>query len=185
MAFLEVITRTANHRPQMLRRNVDSLLAQTDQDFTQSMIVDGKARGVAWANGNMFHVAWGLTGNYIWILDDDDECIDPLFVSRLKEVAEALDPDVIMVRMDHGIYGILPDPPNWGGAPVKAHIGCSAYVIRREIWQRYAYVWQGAHYASDYDFISAIFDNDTLVIYWLNVVASRVQMIGSGEPEHA
>ena len=183
MAFLEVITRTANNRPTMLKRNIDSLRAQTCLDFEQSLIVDPKARGVAWANGNMFHVAQGLTGEYIWILDDDDECIDPRFVSQLKRVVDDHSPDVIMVRMNHGIYGILPDSHTWGKEPKKAHVGCSAYVVKRDVWKRHAYIWQGADYSSDFDFIHSIFGDSDVSIYWLDVVASRVQMIGSGEAE--
>jgi hypothetical protein len=168
----------------MLAANQLSMAVQTSGDWIQVVHRDAAGRGVDWANGQMATIAGHLTGDYIWILDDDDECIDELFVATLKRVASQHNPDVIMVKMDHGIYGILPDVASWGLEPIKAHIGCSAYVVRREVWQRYAHAWQGANYSSDFDFISAIFDDTSLVIYWLDLVASRVQQIGSGEPEY-
>lgn len=180
MAFLEVITRTYQ-RPYMLSKNQASLEMQTDNDWIQTIYPDYEGRGVAWANGQMFHIAQQLTGDYVWILDDDDMCILDNFVAELKNIAAQDKPDVIMIRMDHGERGVLPPPGD--EFPRMGAIGCSAYVVKRNIWERHAYQWQSAHYGSDYDFIHSIFRDEAVKVYWYNVIASKVQRISLGEPE--
>jgi hypothetical protein len=84
--------------------------------------------------------------------------------------------------MDHGKMGVKPDNGYWGKPPEGGHIGVSAYVTRRDVWQQHAGAFLSAHYASDFDFISAVFASRPAV-YWHDVVASRVQRISHGAPE--
>lgn len=182
-AFLEVVTRCFR-RPKMLTQNQASLRAQTDPDWIQTLIVDKVGMGVAWANENLALRAQHLIGEYIWLLDDDDECILPTLVADLKWIVGARRVDVIMLRMDHAERGILPDDPYWGQAVEAGHVGCSAYVVKRSIWQAYAWAWvpvPGA-YDSDFNFIAAIWADQPRV-YWHDVIASRVQRISRGAPE--
>jgi hypothetical protein len=83
--------------------------------------------------------------------------------------------------MDHGPRGILPRE-NWQRRPVLGDIGCSAFVVRRAVWMRHRHAFNGAEYASDFDFIASIFEQD-YEIYWYDCVASRVQRISLGQPE--
>ena len=183
MAFLEVITRTYK-RPNMLVINKISLAAQTHPDWHQSILVDEIGEGIGAAQARLADYADKLSGRYIWILDDDDFCIRPTFVAELLRVATIHDPDVIVVKMDHGPRGILPDDRHWGHCPLPlGQIGCSGYVVRREIWQAHAAAWRSARYASDHDFISSVFTREHLTVYWHDVIASRVQQIGLGKPE--
>ena len=71
-----------------------------------------------------------VRGEYIWILDDDDECIwRPLVADVRRLVAEKPETQVIMLRMNHGAeLGVLPDDKHWGGPPVEGRIGCSAFI---------------------------------------------------------
>lgn len=179
--FLEVVTRCYG-RPTLLANNIASLSAQTCKDWMQRFVVDTVGRGVGWANENLTTVAEELVGDYIWLLDDDDVCIRETLVEDLQAIADEHDPDVIMMRMDHGPRGVLPDIGYWGEPPVHGHIGCSAYVVRREIWQAHAWAWSPGVYHSDFAFIKAIFESGARV-YWHDVVASRVQQIGLGQPE--
>jgi hypothetical protein len=194
MAFLQVLTR-CYRRPRMLWRNIKSLEAQSDNDYIQSFLVDGEGRGVGAAQASLANFAAYVRGQYIWILDDDDHCIDIQLIADLKSIAGAHNPDVIMVRMDHGGPGaprILPDDGHWPGTqadwksarvrPVLSYAGCSAYVVRRAVWQRHAGAFGSARYTSDFDFIDAVFADDPAV-YWHNVIASQVQWIGLGRPE--
>lgn len=182
MAFLEVLTRCYK-RPKMLKHNQASLEAQTCDDWQQTLIVDEIGQGIGWAQLQLAEYAPELEGDYIWILDDDDMCRRNTFVAELKHIVEVRNPDVIMVRMNHGMRGILPDNHNWRGKPVVGRLGCSAYVIRREVWQKYAPAFATAHYASDFDFIAAVFEDDDIEVYWHDVIASQVQHISMGEPE--
>lgn len=183
MPFLEVLTRHYK-RPSMLGVNRASLQAQDCDDWVQTILVDDVGRGVAWANGNLANYAPEIVGEYVWILDDDDECIRPTLVSELKSLAGEWTPDVIMIRMDHGVgMGVLPDTKHWGKRPECGYIGVSAFVVRREVWQRHAAALASGRYEADYDFITSIFDEEGLLKIWHDVVASRVQRISRGAAE--
>jgi hypothetical protein len=166
----------------MLLNNIKSLEAQSDPDWQQTMMIDGEGRGVGEAQAALANFAPYVRGQFMWCLDDDDLCIRPTLVEELKAIVAEHDPDVVMVRMDHGRRGILPDDDHWQKPPVLSWIGASAYIVRRELWQRHASRFSSAHYASDYDFISAVFASDPEV-YWLDVIASKVQRISLGAPE--
>lgn len=180
MSFLHVLTR-CYRRPALLCDNLRSLAALDSTDWEQTLLVDTVGRGIGWSYGNMAAFAPHLRGDYVWILDDDDLCIRPTLVDELKAIAAEHGPEVVMVRMDHGERGVLPDGPFWQGPPVHGHIGCSAVIVQRAIWQRYAGAF-GQHYAGDFDFIQALFDAD-YDFYWHDVVASRCQQIGYGKPQ--
>lgn len=177
--LLEVLTRCYK-RPRMLAANQASLDAQTDDDWQQTLLVDDVGRGIAWSYQNLAAYAPNLEGDYIWLLDDDDVCIHPTLFAELRVIAEAHSPDVIFVRMDHGERGVLPNEC-WGCEPKHGDIGCSAYVVRRQVWQAHAKHF-GAHYAGDFDFIRAIW-NSKPTIFWHDVIASRVQRISRGATE--
>ena len=182
MAFLEILTRTYR-RPRMLAKNKASLYRQTCADWQQTIIVDEVGRGIPWAQANLATVAPRLVGDYIWILDDDDECTRPSLVEELKVISEN-DPDVIMLRMDHGPLGVLPDDNRWNRRPAYGHIGVSGYVVKRQVWQAHANAWLGGCYHSDFDFINSIFTvSPDVEVFWHDVIASRVQRISEGVPE--
>jgi hypothetical protein len=182
MPFLEVLTRTFNARPHLLRINQESLRRQTDPDWVQTLLVDDVGRGIDWASENLAAYAPHLVGEYIFILDDDDTCILPTLVEELKFIVADSNPDVIMIRMDHGAGHILPGDDTWLRPPVLGQIGCSAFVVRREVWQRHARAMEHGHYASDYDLIAAIWQSQPTV-YWHDVVASRVMRQSFGRAE--
>lgn len=179
--FLEVLTR-CYQRPNLLRVNQAGLAAQTAGDWEQTLLIDDVGRGIGWATENMAAYAPQLEGAYIWILDDDDVCIEPTFVAGLRQIVDAQRPDLIFVRMDHGPRGVLPDAAHWGREPVRAAIGVSAFVVARELWQACAWALCPGHYESDFEFVAALFRRAERV-YWWDVIASRVQQIGLGRPE--
>ena len=166
----------------MLRICCNSLVGQTDSDWEQSFLVDEVGRGVGWAQEQLADYAEFLTGSYIWILDDDDKCVRDTLVAELKGIVRVYDPDVIMLRMDHGPRGVLPEPGFWGKKPACGHCGCSSFVVRREVFQAHAEAWRSARYVSDFDFITAVFESGARV-FWHEVIASQVQRIGLGEME--
>lgn len=182
MPFLEVLTRCYK-RPRMLARNRASLEAQTENDWVQTLLVDRNGDGVGAAQERIGNYAPNLVGDYIWILDDDDECAWPEMVSTLKVIVAEHDPDVIMLRMDHGERGVLPGDFDWQKPPTVGRIGCSAYVVRRAVWRRHAGQWFPGRYQSDFDFIAAVYADPLVSVYWHDVIASRVQWIGLGRPE--
>ena len=180
MAFLEVITRCYK-RPQMLANNQASMQALTDKDWVQTLLIDEVGIGVGASQLRLRDNVQNLTGDYIWLLDDDDMAVWPTLISELRQIAADHDPDVIMLRMDHGPRGIQPDDAHWERRPVIGHVGCSAYVIRRPVWQDNAQAWH-EKYSADGEFIQAIYDSG-YSFYWHDVIASRVQRISLGVPE--
>ena len=182
MAFLEILTRTFNQRPNLLAINQASLQRLTDPDWTQTMLVDEVGRGVSWANQSLAAHAPNLVGEWIWALDDDDTCIYPGLVGDLKAIAAEHDPDIVMVRMDHGNGRILPSDLDWGYEPQMGRIGGSAPIVRRAVWQAHADAWGSARYESDFDFICALWAGQHN-IYWHDVIASRVMRQSFGQPE--
>lgn len=181
--FLEILTRCCK-RPNMLAINQASLDRQTCDDWQQTLLHDDDGNGIPAAQELLGNYAPHLEGDYIWILDDDDECCHNTLVAELKEIVTRESPDVIMLKMDHGQRAVLPSAHEWGQRPVIGRIGCSAYVVKRSLWRRCAGAWIPGRYQSDGDFIKAVYDQADMV-YWHDVIASRVQWIGLGRPEPA
>ncbi len=168
----------------MLKRNQASLAAQTDGDWEQTFLIDQVGLGIDRANESLGEYAPQLKGRYIWILDDDDKCIRPTLVAELKAIVaqHQPQPDVVMIQMDHGPRGILPDDERWGLPPEQGGIGISAYVVKWSVWQYNAWAWTPGVYHGDYNFIATVFAGKPTV-YWHKVIASRVQQISLGKRE--
>jgi hypothetical protein len=143
------------------------------------VIVDSERRGVAWANVNLATVE--AHGDWVWVLDDDDECIDSCFVAGLRSWSAGA--DVVMVKMNHGApLGILPDDAYWEQAPEHTHVGMSAFVVRRDVWNGYRHLWQPEYHA-DFLFVRALWDAGLRFVWW-DTVASRCQrgrLMGAAE----
>lgn len=180
--LLEVVTRCYK-RPEMLKANQASLQAQVCPNWFQTLLVDEVGMGVPASNAQMSKFA--PSGDYVWILDDDDVCIDRWLTTEIERVAaQHTWPPAIMLRMDHGPLGVLPDDDHWAGEPVQNYIGCSAIVTRRDVWNRHRFAW-GSRYAADFDFIYSVWSEWGDDIVWLDRVASKVQRISHGAPAHA
>lgn len=130
MAFLQVITRTFGARPTLLARNRASLAALEDADWEQTLVVDEVGRGCAWANANLATVP--ATGEYVWVLDDDDLCAEPALLAHLRRYAGA---PVIVCRATHAVFGALPPASRWGGPPHLGACGWSNLFVRRDVWE--------------------------------------------------
>lgn len=182
MPLLEIVTRTCK-RPGLLKNNQASVAALIGNDWLHTLLIDATGRGIGWSYDNLAGYAPNLVGDYIWLLDDDDRCIYPNLVSELRSLVDGCAPDVVIVRMDHGPLGILPDE-GWAGFPQQGDIGCSAMIVRRDWWQTHAGALTPGHYSSDYDFFRSLMISGPRVVWW-DIVASAVQRISRGEPEYA
>lgn len=181
MPLLEILTRTYK-RPELLKRNRASLEAMIGDDCIQMLLVDEIGRGVPWANANLDANADKLTGDYIWVLDDDDICIHPRLLDDIREITSQFTPDVIMVLGEFPT-GILPDAGYWLDAPALGHIGMPNFIVRREVFQRHSHAFADRMiYAADFDFIAEVF-KETSAIYWHNVVAFAVDAWHHGRSE--
>lgn len=138
----------------------------------QSLLVDPVGLGVGASYKRMAH--FEPVGEWVWILDDDDVCVHDGLTADVQRIADSNPAtQLIMVRMDHGSeLGVLPDDGVWGKAPVHGRIGCSAYIVRCDVWQRHKAAFASGHYASDYDFICSVWAEHPVTV-WHDVVASR------------
>jgi hypothetical protein len=121
-----------------------------------------------------------VLGHYVLILDDDDLMNDNGLIATLKTYATPVwkgRPNLFMVRMDHGPWGILPDDNLWGQPPKSGRQGCSSVIPSRDIFMRAVTHYQ-PRYNGDFDFVNACFSLSENTI-WLNTVATRVQQVGA------
>ena len=162
-----------------MARNMASLRALVDRDWTQRIIIDTERRGVAWAVGNLATVE--AAGSWVWVLDDDDLCTEPDLIGLVKAVAAAADPDVIAVKVRHGDFGILPPAGRWRRAPVCGQIGPSNAIVRADVWNRYRHGW-APEYAGDYAFMATLWAADLRWAWLDRVVAEQPAALrGAGE----
>lgn len=179
--FLEIVTRTFGGRPTMLAENERSVRPLL-WDALQVIVKDNQHAGVAAANAALAN--YTPTCRYVWLLDDDDLCIMPSLVDDLKYLDwRHASPPAIVVRMDHGPLGVLPEKAHWGQAPVQGRIGASALITRQDVWMHCRQAWASGRYEADYDFAAAVWESYGTHIVWHDVVASRVQRISQGQPE--
>ena len=181
MVQFEIITR-AFRRPTMLAVNQRSLAASTYTKWKQTLFVDEVGIGVPAANAMLASV--DVTGDYIWILDDDDRLTSP---NALERVANKLNNsyasvDAIVVQMDHGRLGVLPSYAFWHKVPPRGQIGVSSVIASRQFWYRYRDRFLSARYDSDYDYVSAVLSSGGNII-WHDGIVSEVQRISRGAPE--
>lgn len=181
----------------MLAVNQESMRRQTDSDWVQTLLVDEQGVGINASHERLGAYAPNLVGDFVWILDDDDECICPTLVSDLKRIVSSTDANLIMLRMDHGGGRVLPSEATWGDDLIYGQIGVSAYVVERNLWQQHAGALTPGWYGSDYSLIRAIMggvQDVTAAMHWAvwmrkprvrwhDCIASRVQAQSFGKAE--
>ena len=177
--FLDIVTRTIPGRERLLARNMASLRALRDPDWSQRIIMDADRRGVAWAVGNLATVP--AAGAWVWILDDDDLCTDPDLIGVLKAAAAAADPDVIMVRVDHGDHGLMPPAPRWRRQPARGWCSCPNVITRADVWDQYRAGWSES-YSGDFDYMAGLWAAG-LRWAWLDRVVARQPAALNGATE--
>ena len=184
--LLSIITRCYG-RPIGLRRNKLSVRKQTRYDYERVLLVDKTGIGINAADARMAAEAPALiNGDYVYILDDDDLLIDNQFVDHIHAIAQAHDPDIIMVRSDNGRLGILPSAAVWEKKPQPGRVSVLNYVVKAEIWKRHAPAF-ATHPtdAGDAMFIVELFRHDYSV-YWLDLVVAMTGPVSGrnhGRPE--
>ena len=185
--LLSIVTRCYK-RPVGLRRNRLSVRLQTHRDYEQIFLVDEEGLGINAADARMAADAPPLIrGRYVYVLDDDDVLIDNQFVAWIHTVScTHHGPDIIMVKSDNGVLGILPSPAAWGKEPQPGQVSVLNYVVKAEIWKRHAPAF-ASHPgdAGDSMFITELFRHDYSV-HWLDAIMAMTGPISGrnhGRPE--
>ncbi|OQA96951.1 MAG: hypothetical protein BWY25_02200 [Chloroflexi bacterium ADurb.Bin222] len=178
MTFLQVVTRTFGERGPLLARNQASLAALEDQDWEQTIVRDTVGRGCAWANANLATVP--ASAEYVWVLDDDDECANPGLLGALKPLRGAA---VIVCRATHVRFGVLPHDEHWGAAPVLGDCGWSNLLVRGDVWEAHrGYLAECGVYEGDYRFAAHLWES-VEPFAWLDLVAAHYPRVSAGARE--
>lgn len=184
--YLQIVTRTfVGRRPDLLLRCHRSLWALKSGEWRHDIIVGMKPVGVARANVRLRDV--DATGEWVWVLDDDDVCCRPTLIQDIKMLCDKSDrvllgergPDVIVVKcrwVQHDT--VLPNDTIWGTIPKEGQIGAPCVITRGVVWNEMRDNW-GERYAGDFDYINALF-SASLNIVWLDIVAAEIPQINLG-----
>lgn len=185
MPFLEILTRTYK-RPESLIKNIESvkqIQITSDLDIKHTFLIDEFGRGTAWANKNLGSYAEFIVGDYVWILDDDDVCIDTLLIQNLKQIVKDYQPKVIMAKCDIAYYQILPPSRLWKLRPVYTQISMSNFIVENSVYKTFAYAFPET-LGGDYKFIAEVFEKiDETEIYWYDKIIMKAEQKGGGNPE--
>lgn len=178
--FMSIVTRKHPNRPVMFQQNLDSVNIQTDQDFEHIILRDDVGIGSAKANMMFYWNRDQVSGDYVFMLDDDDVLTEPTFVEDMKKIVASGDYDVIMIRMI--LNGELyPTSTVWKKQPVKNHIGTSNFIIKNSIWKDHIRNFLPMQ-TGDYNFIKTVFESKPSVI-WVDKIYSKTLRVSCGLPE--
>lgn len=166
--FLSIVTRHMVSRPAWYAEHCASLDNQTCQDYEHVVITDEVGRGLQWANGQLYEHRDAPQGEYVLILDDDDQLADPGAVATLKAAVSGA--DVLVFKGEHGPrLGTLPTSLVWGKEPVFGHISAQDFIVRREVWRRHIAAF-ARPIAGDYSFLTALWEHGGYSVQWLDRV---------------
>ena len=184
MPFLSIVTRHHPARPELFKSCIASIEAQKDQDFEHIILNDDKGLGISHANKMFYDNKDKVTGDYVFILDDDDMITTPDFVSDMKEVVRTQDfPDIVFIRMI--INGHIRPTTDicWRQEElVRKHIGSSCFIMKNELWQEHIHNFLPIPTTGDFEFISSAFKHSESH-YWHDKVYSKTLRISQGQTE--
>lgn len=135
-------------RPNLFTKNIDSLAAQTCDDFEQLILWDGRGRGIEQTHLVLHDI--GVNGEYVWLLDDDDYA-RPNAVEIIKANTQDK-PPALMCRFIHNENLILPDEQR---GLAEGLIGVSSLIVRRDVWAQTRKDFT-PRYAGDWDWIKSV-----------------------------
>ena len=178
--FLTIVTRT-HCRPFLFARSRASLYTLTDPDFEHVIVDDQVGLGIKGSHQAVIDVKHKFRGRYVWLLDDDDWLIEPMFIEQLKAVTED-NPPVIFCRLQHNRLGILPDDLHWTlDRPVFAQLGFPCLVVRTDMWLDTCAAMTTVETGGDYALAAELFTR--FPFRKLDLVAAYIPQKRDGMPE--
>jgi len=167
---MSFVTRSCN-RPDALKRCCASINNQTDKDFEHVLLVDTVRRGYHFANKQFYVNRHRVTGDYVYLLDDDDYLIEPNFIKYIKNIVTSNSPDVIMVKMQTEA-NIFPLPDVWKKRPICGSIGTSCFCVSNKVFQLHIKAFTQTC-GGDCHFIKEVFKHG-YKIFWFDKIIARI-----------
>lgn len=185
--WLSFVTRCYK-RPAMLLHLLETIAEQTCGEYENVLLVDAVGHDVTWANAQFEVNKYRVHGRYVYLIDDDDEVIEPELVACVKRIGQTYNPDIIQFRFEHPGGHVMPPDELWEKPPQGGRIGGSSYVVRLDVWRRhikyFSQEWSGESYAGDWGFIRELWKHNYSV-YWCDCVIGRAGRQHLGLPEGA
>lgn len=186
---------TVAFRPRGLWSLHDKLLRQSDKSFEHILAMDEipTGSGFEWCGRMWAAAGMEACGDYLAVMNDDEEPVDDDAVRRLTESLRLHEyPDILIVGLDFamrsGARTILPNGESREQKRfVRGQISPQCLIVRRDIWQRHARLWTEPTddgYSIDLAFMDALL-SPTLAyrVVWTEDVFCRMVSRGLGVPE--
>ena len=189
MKAIAFITRVHPGRPYMLKKCIESVKMQTNNDYIHILHRDDntvEGYGVSAANRSLIRVE-SIDARYVMILDDDDMLIDPNFVKIFAKSIDGNIPEIVFFKGIIKGKGIYPLPEAWGKAPTFASIASFCSAIRRDVWMNNIHEFgipTLAGLGGDFNFISQCYKNTKNHLWIDSIFAQTQKTAGRGRGEH-
>jgi hypothetical protein len=179
LPLLDVVTRhLVSPRRAALLEQQRASLAFPSADWVQTLLVDPHGRGVGASHVRLR--TYEPYGRCVWVLDDDDLCLEPALLELLDESA-----DMQIFKMHYGArQKVIPDAITWergaAAAPrpthaarrrFPSHISAQCVVFSRDYWLVCRHLWTDA-YDGDRQFLGAAYDHASRVIWTDRIIAA-------------
>jgi glycosyltransferase involved in cell wall biosynthesis len=186
MKTIAFVTRVHPQRPKMLAVCIESVKSQTDEDYIHIIHRDDKTPtgyGGLLANQSFMKIK-SIDAQYVMVLDDDDQLIEPRFVEIFKKKIEGRTPEIVFFKGITAGFGTLPRPERWGRTPLYTEIASFCFAIRTDIWRKYIHEFGRQRFGGDFSFIARCYSK-TKDHMWLDLVVAKMQSVaGRGRPEN-
>ena len=174
MKTIAFITRVHPKRPKRLEACINSVKAQTSNDYIHIITRDDKTEnGYGMLRANQFLAKISpIDARYVMTIDDDDMIVDRNFVKRFKKIVDDNNPEIVFFK---GILFGRKVPPRsrWGKRPRRRLINGFCLAVKLDVWKKYIHEY-GRKQAGDYNFISVCYKN-TKNHFWVNRVIAQTQ----------
>lgn len=161
--FLTVLTRCHPGRPECVKRNVEFVSNQTDNDIQHLLLrpkeePTGTPREKATKVGELiFKAAPYVNGDWVVQIDDDDMPASVDFVEKLRTIVKEENPDMIIFKCKLGNV-VLPPEEHWKERKLEmAKIAGPNIAVKRELYEKCRDMWLYPVYESDYLYIEKCF----------------------------
>lgn len=173
---LDIVTRhlRSPNRAELLARQQASLVP-LQGDWVQSVLIDPYGtKGIAGANFR-FH-SFEPAADYVWMLDDDDVCLEPDLLAYIDR-----DADLTILRVRYCDQSLLPTREYFRDQQLcYGHITVQCAIMTRELWLAHRTAW-GLYYEGDYKFLAAAKAGAQRVA-WVDRVIAALDVHRMGEP---
>jgi len=178
MKFLTVITRVHPKRPNLVKKTIESIKNQSDDDIQHLLVYDPTENGIGFPGANdMIARAVGIEGDYVTVLDDDDIFSSKTFIADLKKLIEKRPIDLVIGKVRYGKNVLPPESEFKQEKIVLSKIGSTCAIVRRDLWDKNKEIWGVGVYCADFHFIAAVTEQAKASIWWDYLIAETLSKV--------